>query len=171
MHLLRFLDARCVRLAMRTEATPIPPEEGEGAMRRRVRHDLEAALGEIAELLDASGAVVNVSKLTRDLINRERKATTAILPGVAIPHVRTLQVRRFVMGLARPVGDGLPFGGPDGAPTRLFLPLVSPPYDDRTYLLVYRELAQLLSDEELTARLLAAADVQDVFNILRGFFA
>ena len=171
MHVLRFLDARCVRLAMRTESTPVPPEEGEGAARRRVRHDQEAAIAEIAELLNASEAVVNASKLTRDLINRERKATTAIHPGIAIPHVRTLQVRRFVMGLARPLGDGLPFGAPDGSLTRLFLPLVSPPYDDRTYLLVYRELAQLLSDEELVGRLLAAPDVQEVFNILRAFFA
>ncbi len=155
---------------MRTQATPVPPEEGDGAARRRERRDQEAAISEIAELLDASGAVVNVSKLARDLINRERKATTAIHPGVAIPHVRTLQVRRFVMGMARPLGDGLPFGAPDGSPTRLFLPLVSPPYDDRTYLLVYRELAQLLSDEDLVARLHQTREVQDVFNILRGFF-
>jgi mannitol/fructose-specific phosphotransferase system IIA component (Ntr-type) len=171
VQVLRFLDSRCVLLHMATQATPPADAESEGAKARRERGDLERALGEIAGLLDASGAVVNRSKLLRDLINRERKATTAIIPGVAIPHVRTLQVRRFVMGWCRADGEGLPFGAEDGAPTRLFLPLVSPPYDDRTYLLVYRELAQLLADEEVVGQLLAAEAVQEVFNILRRFFA
>ncbi len=156
---------------MATQATPAMGDESAGAKARRERQDLEAVVAEIAQLLEASEAVVNRSKLQRDLLNRERKATTAIIPGVAIPHVRTLQVRRFVMGFARADADGIPFGAVDGVPTRLFLPLVSPPYDDRTYLLVYRELAQLLSDEEVVAQLLAAQEVQEVFNILRRFYA
>lgn len=171
VQVLRFLDARCVRLAMQTTPTPVPPDESPGAARRRERDDQERALAEIAELLDASEAVVNRTRLTRDLIHRERKASTAIHPGVAVPHVRTLQVRRFVMGLARAEEPGLPFSAADHQPVRLFFPLVSPPYDDRTYLLVYRELAQLLKRDDVVEDLLRAGSVQDVFNTLRAFFA
>src|SRR5947209_7034009 len=109
MNVLRFLHSDCVRLDMETRPTEAPPDESEAARARRERADQERALGEFAQLLDRSGAVVNLTKLTKDLIHRERKATTAILPGIAIPHVRTLQVRRFVMGFARADGDGLPF--------------------------------------------------------------
>jgi PTS system fructose-specific IIC component len=114
--------------------------------------------------------VVNRSKFLRDLMNRERKATTAVAPGIAIPHVRTLQVRAFVMGFARAAGEGIPFESLDGEPTRLFFMLASPPYDDRTYLTVYRELAQLVQDEDAFAGLNGAKVPQDVFNVLRGFF-
>jgi len=173
LNVLRFLDAQCVRLEMATAPTPPPSDgvdESAAARVRRERADKERALEEFARLLEPSGAVANVSKLTRDLINRERKATTAILPGIAVPHVRTMQVRRFVMGFARAAGEGLPFDSLDHEPTRLFFILVSPPYDDRTYLQVYRELAQIAADEDLVERLLTAASVQDVFNALRGVF-
>jgi PTS system fructose-specific IIC component len=170
VNVLRFLDSRCVRLEMETQETPPGPDETEAGRARRERSDKERAIGELAHLLEPSGAVVNANKLTRDLVNRERKATTAILPGIAIPHVRTLQVRRFVMGFARAVGDGLHFHSLDGEPTRLFFPIVSPPYDDRTYLQVYRELAQIAEREEMVERLLAAREVQDVFNALRDMF-
>ena len=167
MQVLRFLNTNCVRLELETTATVPIEDETEAGMARRERHDKEAVIGELAHLLDASGQVVNVSKLTRDLINRERKATTAILPGVAFPHVRTLQVRSFIIGFARAQGEGLPFASTDGTPTKLFFPLVSPPYDDRIYLQVYRQLAYLVANEELIEQLLVASSVQAVYNIMR----
>ena len=169
MQVLRFLNTKCVKLELETLPTvPAEPElETAAGRERRERSDKERVITELGHLLEGSGAVVNPSKLIRDLINRERKATTAILPGVAIPHVRTLQVRSFVIGFARAQGEGIPFSSLDGRPTRLFIPLVSPPYDDRTYLQVYRQLALLIANEELVEQLLVARTVQDVFNILR----
>jgi mannitol/fructose-specific phosphotransferase system IIA component (Ntr-type) len=167
VQVLRFLNTNCVKLALDTVPTPPLEEEAEAARQRRERHDKERVITELGHLLEGSGAVVNPSKLIKDLINRERKATTAILPGVAIPHVRTLQVRSFIIGFARAQGDGIPFASLDGQPTRLFIPLVSPPYDDRIYLQVYRQLALVITHEDLIEQLLRASSVQEVFNILR----
>lgn len=173
MNVLRFLHTDCVKLELETRPTePTMPaeEESEGQRASRQRHDKERLLGEFSELLERSGAVVNRSKLLRDMINREKKATTAIVPGIAVPHVRTLQVRRFVMGLARADGDGFPFASLDGEPTKLFFLLASPPYDDRLYLQVYREFAQIVQREDIIDRILAAREVQDVYNALRDVF-
>ncbi len=170
MNVLRFLHPECIKLDLTT--LPSEPVEGETDVQRHKREhkDKERVLVELAELFDHSGLVVNRSKFLRDLMNRERKATTAVAPGIAIPHVRTLQVRAFVMGFARAAGEGIPFESLDGEPTRLFFMLASPPYDDRTYLTVYRELAQLVQDEDAFAGLKGAKVPQDVFNVLRGFF-
>ncbi len=170
MNVLRFLHPECIKLDLDTH--PSEPVEGEteGQRHKRIQRDKEQVLEEIAELLDRSGLVVNRSKFLRDLTNRERKATTAVAPGIAIPHVRTLQVRAFVMGFARASGDGIPFDSLDGEPTKLFFLLASPPYDDRTYLAVYKELAQLIQDEDAFAALHQAKVPQDVFNVMRGFF-
>lgn len=170
MNVLRFLHPECIKLNLDTRVSE--PIDGESDVQREKRQhkDKERVLVELADLFDCSGLVVNRSKFLRDLTNRERKATTAVAPGIAIPHVRTLQVRAFVMGFARASGEGFPFDSLDGEPTKLFFMLASPPYDDRTYLAVYRELAQLVLDEDAFVGLHQAQVPQDVFNVLRGFF-
>lgn len=172
MNVLRFLRPACIRLGLATR--PIPPpeeiEETEAQLHRRQWAEKEAVMAELAELATASGEVVNPTRFHKDLVFREKRATTAILPGVALPHVRSLQIRSFVMGFARADGDGLWYGSQDGQPTRLFFLLAAPPYDDRAYLAVYREVAQLLDDEETVAALQAATAVNEVFNVLRRFF-
>ncbi|MBA2481066.1 MAG: PTS sugar transporter subunit IIA [Planctomycetes bacterium] len=167
MNVLRYLRPECVRLNLETQATPAAEDESPAQRANRQKSDKERVIEEVAEILDASGRIANRSKFLRDLVQRERNASTALAPGIAIPHVRTLQVREFIMGLARASGDGVPFGSADGEPTRLFFLLAAPPYDDRIYLQVYRELAELIQREEIIDRLLAAREVQDVFNALR----
>lgn len=170
MNILRFLRPQCIKL--RLDFAPAPPQEGEGELTIAARHrrEKEALIAELAGILAASGDIANLQKLTKDLSNRERKATTAIAPGIAIPHVRTYQAKSFIIGMARAEAPGVDFDSLDGEPTRLFIMLTSPPWDDRTYLQVYREFAQLVQDEDALAGLLTAEDEQDVFNTLRAFF-
>jgi PTS system fructose-specific IIC component len=170
VNVLRFLHPECIKLDLETHASEAVEGESDTQRDKRLQRDKEHVLEELTDLFDRSGLVVNRSKFLRDLTNRERKATTAVAPGIAIPHVRTMQVRAFVMGFARAPGDGIPFDSLDGEPTKLFFLLASPPYDDRTYLAVYRELAQLIQDEDTFAALHEAKVPQDVFNVLRGFF-
>ncbi len=170
MNVLRFLHPECIKLDLDTVASEAVEDETDAQRDKRQQRDKEHVLEEIADLIDRSGLVVNRSKFLRDLTNRERKATTAVAPGIAIPHVRTLQVRAFVMGFARAQGEGIPFDSLDGEPTKLFFLLASPPYDDRTYLAVYRELALLIQDEDAFTALHEAKVPQDVFNVMRGFF-
>ncbi len=167
MIVLRHLLAECVKLPL--DLVPTEPAEAETPAQaaRRLAADKEAAITELCALLGCSGQVNNLTRLTRDMINRERKATTAIAPGVAIPHVRSMQMRGFVMGFARARDPGIPFASLDGEPTRWFFLLASPPWEDRTYLQVYRELSTLIQDEEVMAGLMEAQTVQDVFNALR----
>jgi fructose PTS system EIIBC or EIIC component len=114
--------------------------------------------------------MVNRNKFLKDLDHRERKATTGIAPGIAIPHVRTLQMRAFVMGYARAGGEGMSYLSLDGGPTRHFFLLASPPYDDRIYLQVYKDLARLLLDEDFIAALDAAQDEQMIYQAFRQWW-
>lgn len=172
MNILRFLRPACIELSLPFAPTPPPEgvEESAAARAARRRRDKERLIADLAAILDRSGEIINLARFTKDLLHRERKATTAIAPGVAIPHVRSYQVRAFVIGLARAPEPGLDFDSLDGEPTRLFVLLTSPPWDDRTYLQVYREFVQLVRDEEAMQALLAADSVQAVFNALRLVF-
>ena len=133
--------------------------------RSRIRDEL---LEELCDLFEATGAVSSRTRLFRDLQNREKKAVTAIGGGVALPHVRTLQAREFVMCFARS-SEGLPYRAPDGEPVHLFIGMVAPPYEDRTYLRVYKTLAPILQDPERLEEFREATDETEVLRILEQF--
>ncbi len=171
VNILRFLHPDCIALDLETRPTPVDPDESEGQRERRLVHDKEALLQEFTDLMDRSGNVVNPTKFYKDMVNRERKATTAIAPGIAIPHVRSMQVRNFTMGFARAPGAGFPFASLDGGPTRLFFILAAPPYDDRLYLRVYRQFAEMIQHDWIIDSFTDAQSEQDVRNILRGYVA
>src|SRR3990172_10459536 len=127
----------------------------------RVGKIKELLVKEFVDILCKSGKVQSSNKLYTDLLNRERKASTAIGEGIAIPHVRSMHVREFLMGFARS-SAGYEYAAPDGEPVHLFFLMVSPNYEENLYLKVYKELANLLKFEELREKLLNASTVQEV---------
>ena len=170
MNVLRHLRPECIALDLPFQPREMPEEETDAQRAKRLERDKEALLTEFSALLDRSGVIVNRAKLERDLVHRERKATTGIAPGVAIPHVRSMQVRSFIMGFARAPEGGWPFLALDGEPTRFFFLLASPPWDDRLYHQIYKELAELILDEEVMSGLATATTFQEVMNVFRGYF-
>lgn len=166
MRLTRFLKPAQVRLELRTTT---PPEVPEGWTRERFVGSIkEQVLSEIVELLVASGKVGNARKLYQDLLNRERKATTAIGGGLAIPHVRTLQAKDFILAFARST-PGVEFDAPDGASVHFFFGVVAPPHDDRLYLEVYRRIGEVFGTPERKEALRRAANEHEVIRILSAF--
>jgi mannitol/fructose-specific phosphotransferase system IIA component (Ntr-type) len=166
MRLTRFLKPPQVKLELDART---PGEVPEGWTRERFVWSVkEAVLRELVALLDASGKVANARKLATDLENRERKATTGIGGGIAIPHVRTMQAREFTMCFARST-PGVEFGATDGQPVHFFFGVVSPPYDDKLYLEVYREIGKVFGTEEARERLLAAETEHEIIKIVGAF--
>ena len=129
---------------------------------RRIRWEV---LNELVDLFAATGQIVNKKKLFLDLLNREKRATTAYEEGVALPHVRTMQARSLIMVFARST-EGIIFGESAPCLTKLFFGLVAPPYDDRLYLRVYRTLGPLLLDQEWRNKLMEAQDSHRILRLL-----
>lgn len=166
MKLTRYLKPAQVKLEL---ATTDPPEIPEGANPQKIRAmTKESVLREIADLFASSGMVANKSKLFTDLVNRERKASTAIGNGIAVPHVRTMQARQFIIAFARST-LGVDFDSADGKPAHLFFAVVAPPYNDDLYLKVYREMALIFGKEEKVSLLMAAKSEHEVIKIVSNF--
>ncbi|MCP4632484.1 MAG: PTS sugar transporter subunit IIA [candidate division Zixibacteria bacterium] len=144
---------------------PVMEEDSPVNPRRLYWRSKETIIRELADLLDNSGKVRNVRRLGRDLILREKKATTGIGHNIAIPHVRTIQVSKFVIGFARSV-PGVNFESIDGKPAHLFFPMASPPDDDNLYLKVFKSLAEVLRFDDFRQKLLEA---QDEYEAMRAF--
>jgi mannitol/fructose-specific phosphotransferase system IIA component (Ntr-type) len=169
MNLARLIQPELIRLELRTQMPPKPAEPMEPPDRERFLWCVkEAVIGELVDLLDLSGRIGNTKRLRTDLVNREKKASTGLSDGIAVPHVRTREAREFVMAVARST-PGVAFGCQDGRPAHIFFAMVSPPYDDTLYLRIYKRIAEAVTYRGAMRTLLEARDEHEVLRALKDF--
>lgn len=144
-----------------------PPEDPDYNRAKYVRSVKQEAVTEICDLFEGGGQVLNRTKLFKDLWNREKRATTALGSGIAIPHVRTMQARGLVLGFSRSTA-GLPFDAPDHQPVHLFLSIIGPRHEEAAYLKIYRQIAQIFSYPDTHQKLMEASSEWEVLRVLDG---
>lgn len=164
MNVAKFLKPELIKLDMETKVE-FDPEQNLSPQ-RKLWMVKDAILDELVDLLEKSGNVCNRKKLYNDLLNREKKASTGIGKGIAVPHVRTMQARDFVMGFARS-REGYDFDAIDNGLVHLFFVMVAPPYDDNLYLKVFKGLAQVLQYDFLREKLISAEDEYEILRAIR----
>lgn len=164
MDISRYLKPELIKLEMETEIRIDPETQLHPDKILWTRK--EAILKELVELLDISGKVGNKRKLLIDLVNREKKATTAIGFGIALPHVRSIQAKEFIMGLARSK-KGYDFDSLDQEPVHLFFVMAAPPYDDALYLKVFKALAEILRFDYFREELLHASSEYEIIRAIK----
>ena len=146
----------------------IDPEKDPEKERTRLKGEV---LEQLTDLFMNTGQVRNRSKFHHDLVSRERKASTAIGMGLAIPHVRSMQPRQFCMVFARS-RDGVEYDSPDGEPVHIIFGMAAPSYDEKVsneYLQAYKWIARCFKEEDwLPAALLQAEDEHEIIAILSG---
>jgi mannitol/fructose-specific phosphotransferase system IIA component (Ntr-type) len=164
MNLSRYLSEDLVKLEMTTECDPMPENGSVDKWRLKCK---EMILSELVDLLDHGARIGNRSKLLLDFVNREKKATTGIGRGVAVPHIRSLQAKEFMLAFARS-SHGYDFDALDHEPTYLFFVMASPPYDDNMYLKAFKTLAEMLQYESFREELKSVKSPGEVIRAIRA---
>ena len=167
MNFRRFMPPEAICLDLQTRKHPDGdlPDDFELLGKRNLDRIRQEVIAELTQLLESTGRVKNPKRLYRDLHQREKRTGTAVGQGIAFPHVRTLQVKSFIMAFGRS-REGLPFGAPDDEPVHFFFALTAPPYDDRLYLRVYRTLAKLLLQPEYYEQFLTVDEPGEILRTL-----
>lgn len=130
--------------------------------------DKAAALAEMVEGLVSGTSIHNPDTILQMLQSRENLGSTAVGPGIAFPHGRTLAVQRLTILIARSHA-GVDFDSEDGQPTHLFFVLVAPPQDSgHQYIKSLAALIDRLQDTGLRAQLGEAADYDAFCAALKG---
>ena len=127
----------------------------------------QAALKTLVDLADQAGLVFARQDLLAEVRSREELCSTALWPGVALPHPRyplpyDIAASFVVVGLT---DKGVPFGCLKGSLTRLLFLICCK--DDRSHLHVLTRLAQMLHHQEDVDELLAAESADELSEILR----
>lgn len=125
----------------------------------------------IKELIDFaaenSELIRNERKLFKAIIEREKKSSTAIGLGLAIPHGRTFEARDFfvVLGISK---EGKDFDSIDGEPVHLFFMMSAPPDNDTKYLKAIKELSESLRSDELREKLINVENTDKAYFLLKS---
>jgi mannitol/fructose-specific phosphotransferase system IIA component (Ntr-type) len=158
------MDEGRIKLEMETVIEPL--EEGLSEAKWQLAAK-EQVLDELVSLLEVNSRVGNRTKLLLDFVNREKKATTGIGDGVAIPHIRSMQAKELTMAFARSTA-GYYFDSLDGNPAHLFFVMAAPPYDDNLYLKVFKSLAEMLRNESFRRELMEIENPGEVIRLIRA---
>jgi mannitol/fructose-specific phosphotransferase system IIA component (Ntr-type) len=137
-------------------------ESGRFALDRKLFvEDLRAgsrdeALAALVDVLLRQRRIHHREAVLHTLRERERLGSTAIVPGVAIPHCRSAMADQLTVLAARH-RRGLDFGGADGRPVHLIFVIVGPSGNQgEPYLSVVARIARAVRDPATRAALLAA---------------
>jgi mannitol/fructose-specific phosphotransferase system IIA component (Ntr-type) len=121
----------------------------------------------LAELVSLLG-LEEKSELTlfKTLKRRERLGSTGIGRAIAIPHCRSLVVKRLRLAYGRKPA-GIDFDAIDGAPVHNFFLIIAPPLEvSNQYLPVLGKIAQFAKDSEVPRRLLALRSPAEFLELL-----
>jgi PTS system nitrogen regulatory IIA component len=97
-------------------------------------------------------------------MERERKMSTGIQHGVAIPHAKTKAVKNLVacIGLKK---EGVDFASLDGEPSRIFIMTLSPVDRVGPHVQFLAEISMVIKTEEAREHLLQAKSAQEVLSV------
>ncbi len=132
----------------------------------KIKARREEIIEELVEMLLPSRNIQHLKRLVADLIVRERKASTALGHGIAVPHVRTKHIRDLTIGFAR-TDFPIDWGAPDGLPVDIFFVMIAPPFDDRIYNKIWPKLAGILQLDSVREQLRSATKAGEIIRILR----
>jgi mannitol/fructose-specific phosphotransferase system IIA component (Ntr-type) len=145
--LWRILDPACVALDLRAESKA-------------------QALEEMVGLLVRAGKIRDGAALLEALRARERKISTGVGDGVALPHCASPELSAPVLAAARK-REGLDFEALDGQPVRLLFLLVGARDRPAEQLRLLSRLARLLREPAFAGALLEAGGPAEMVERFR----
>jgi len=121
----------------------------------------------INELLDVLVSCKKVSDRATafaDLMERERKMSTGIQHGVAIPHAKTTSVSDLAacIGIKK---EGMDFQALDGEPCRIFIMALSPMDQVGLHVQFLADISRVIKNGEARQQLLEATSAQEILEV------
>jgi len=128
----------------------------------------EAIIEEMIDLLMAAGKIRDLKdrkEVLKAVLDRERKMSTGMQNGIAIPHGKTDRVESLIAAIGVKK-EGMDFGSLDGQPSKIFVMTLSPDTRTGPHIQFLAEISRQLSDPAVRERILNAAKPDDVMSIL-----
>jgi PTS system nitrogen regulatory IIA component len=127
--------------------------------------DKNSILEELVDLLVASGRIKDRKAALKAVLEREKKMSTGLQNGIAIPHGKTDTVDSLVaaLGLRK---EGVEFDSLDGQPAQIFLMTLSPASRTGPHIQFLADISRTLHDPAVRQQVLDATSEEQVLELL-----
>ena len=123
------------------------------------------AIGELVNVLAATGDVTDAKKVLDAVLEREATRTTGIGNGLAIPHGKCTGTDHLVMAIGRPQTP-IDFQAIDGRPVNLIWLLTSPPDKTGPHIHALARISRLMTIDRFRQALASAKTAQEIYDAI-----
>ncbi|MDR2553557.1 MAG: PTS sugar transporter subunit IIA [Treponema sp.] len=130
--------------------------------------DKDEAFEELADALCQASRLNIREEVLEAIRERERKMSTGIQKGIAIPHGKTGAVDRVraFLGISR---RGIDYDALDGEPVYLLFMIIAPQTDTEKHLRILKRLAELLQNPQFFTDLAAQTDPVSAAGVIKKY--
>ncbi|NQT92751.1 MAG: PTS sugar transporter subunit IIA [Lentisphaerae bacterium] len=125
----------------------------------------EGIIEEMIDLMVAAGKITDKLSVMDAVLERERKMSTGMQFGVAVPHGKTSTVDTLITAFALKK-EGVDFESLDGQPSTIFVMTVSSTNRIGPHIQYLSEISKLLTRPAIRRRLLESESEEDLIRIL-----
>lgn len=138
----------------------------EGVITLNLRATSKAdVIEELIDLMLAEGIVQDRDEALKAILERERRMSTGMQHGVAMPHGRSKKVTKMAVALGLKK-EGVEFGSLDGEPVRIVVLSIAPASQATLQLRFLSEIGKLLNSDSIRGKLLGAKTDAEVLGVL-----
>ncbi len=119
---------------------------------------------ELVDVLKDAGKVSEIDPIVDALMERERKGSTGLEMGIAVPHCKTPLVKDMVLAIGI-APDGVDFDSLDGEPSKLFFLLLAPPDQSGPHIEALSEIARLAQSSSFYRALVESRNAEEVVEL------
>jgi mannitol/fructose-specific phosphotransferase system IIA component (Ntr-type) len=125
----------------------------------------EEIIDALLDILVKAGKIIDRKAALESILERERKMSTGMKHGIAIPHGKTNAVADLVacIGISR---NPIDFDSLDREPCRIFIMTLSPAEKTGPHLQFLAEVSLLFKSDEKRDKLLQAKSVEDLLKVI-----
>ena len=121
-------------------------------------------INELIEILQKAGRITDIHVVYEAIMNRERKGSTGLENGIAVPHAKTDVVKSLTLSLGV-APQGIDFDAVDGNPSHLFFLLLAPPDQSGPHIEALSEIARVTRSKSFCNILMNAASAEEVVQL------
>lgn len=125
----------------------------------------DEAIRELVSLIHAKHRLRNVEETIGVVMERERKMSTSLENGIAVPHGKSASIDRLLVAVGLKQ-KGIDFKSADGQPSKIIILILSSSAQTGPHVRCLAEIGRLLQSEANRRKILAATDAETVFKIM-----
>lgn len=133
----------------------------------------EESFAELLEILVSENPALDRKEAMNALVQREEKMSTAVFPGIAVPHALCTSAENTLVAIGISRG-GIEFESPDpetnpGHPlVNVIFEILFEEKDTETHIHVLRDILQLVSNPDFVKNVLQAKTSKEVYDIIES---